>query len=894
MKYIFLLLLSSILLSKEKFQLEYAMHFKTIRNYNISDDGNWFYFTTKPDLGNTDLTIVNLETNNSVTFGRVSSIKTSKNFETFLFKTIPDIVDKSNDKKKKLKDSLVIYNPSTRASEIIPHVSSFDVSNNGAWAEYERTIEDSKQIFLKHVDSKTEIYINDLKESMIDSLSSNYFYIKESEDNLVNGIYYRDLNVAFAPEILIEKDSLSVFDGLSWNKNKGVLAYKKAKLDSNDKPMDYEIQIWTKSSNLVKTAVKDSVLESWFIPEINTLRWTEDGERLWFGFKPFSEKYDDDDDDKDKTTQEDFYDFDKILDKTQMYLWHWKDEKIITEEQTNWNRSKDDYYYSVYHLEEDKLTNMASEDLPDISFTDNPNYAIAYDPTPYKKITTWDYWYFDLYLIDLNSGDKIKIDEKLTWRASISPNGKKLAYFKGDDWYLFDLKSKKSQNLTANLSEVFYDELNDRPRPNGAYGYARWYDDNNSFLISDRYDLWKVNTIDLSINKITSGREERTSFSLYRFRGDDRFLKNDEKLFFEAFNDINKEQYLFAVVGDSIVNRHVENLKTDLRIKAKNSDNILITKQSYSQFPDVYLTNSNLQDHKNLTNLHPEIIDYNWGKTEMVDYVTEAGDTLQGYVIKPDDFDPDNEYPLFVYFYERFSDRRHEFVIPMINHRPVYPYYVGKGYCMFFPDIKFYEGNPGPSGMDAVISGCKKLISEGYIDSSKIAIHGHSWSGYQSAYFVTQTDFFAACVTGAPVSNMTSAYSGIRLGSGLARQFQYESTQSRIGGNLIDSLDSYIRNSPVFFADKMNTPMLIMFGDVDDAVPWQQGVELFLACRRFDKPAIMLQYEKEPHHLRKYHNKLDYAIRMSEFFDHFVLGKPAKDWIIEGIKYKGKYNTGNN
>jgi dipeptidyl aminopeptidase/acylaminoacyl peptidase len=210
---------------------------------------------------------------------------------------------------------------------------------------------------------------------------------------------------------------------------------------------------------------------------------------------------------------------------------------------------------------------------------------------------------------------------------------------------------------------------------------------------------------------------------------------------------------------------------------------------------------------------------------------------------------------------------------------------------MFFPDIKFYDGVPGESGMDAVVAGCQKLIDDGYIDKDKIALHGHSWSGYQSAFFATQTDFFTAVVTGAPVANMTSAYSGIRLGSGMARQFQYEQMQSRIGGNIIDSLDAYIANSPIFFADKMNTPMLIMFGDIDDAVPWQQGIELYLACRRFEKPCIMLQYEKEPHHLKKYPNKLDYTIKMKQFFDHYVLGKPAENWILEGMEYKGKPQT---
>ena len=135
---------------------------------------------------------------------------------------------------------------------------------------------------------------------------------------------------------------------------------------------------------------------------------------------------------------------------------------------------------------------------------------------------------------------------------------------------------------------------------------------------------------------------------------------------------------------------------------------------------------------------------------------------------------------------------------------------------------------------------------------------------------------------------MTSAYSGIRLGSGLARQFQYEQSQSRIGGSLDADLPKYIENSPVFHARHVETPLLIQFGDRDEAVPWQQGIELYLALRRLDKDVIFLQYRGEPHHLKKYPNKLDYSIKMKEFFDHHLKGVEAPAWISEGVPYRGE------
>ncbi|MFH0756981.1 MAG: prolyl oligopeptidase family serine peptidase [Bacteroidota bacterium] len=223
-----------------------------------------------------------------------------------------------------------------------------------------------------------------------------------------------------------------------------------------------------------------------------------------------------------------------------------------------------------------------------------------------------------------------------------------------------------------------------------------------------------------------------------------------------------------------------------------------------------------------------------------------------------------------------------------VNHRPCFPFYASNGYAIFLPDIRFDVGSPGASATRCLVSGVQKIIGMGVADPSAICLHGHSWSGYQTAFAITRTDIFACAIAGAPVSNMTSAYSGIRWESGLARQSQYEKTQSRIGGSLWEARDLYIENSPVFFADRINTPLLIQFGDEDGAVPWYQGIELYLAMRRLDKECIFLQYRGEPHHLKQYANKLDYTIKFKEYLDHYLKGEPAADWITDGVPYIGK------
>jgi dipeptidyl aminopeptidase/acylaminoacyl peptidase len=274
------------------------------------------------------------------------------------------------------------------------------------------------------------------------------------------------------------------------------------------------------------------------------------------------------------------------------------------------------------------------------------------------------------------------------------------------------------------------------------------------------------------------------------------------------------------------------------------------------------------------------------GKPELVQYKGYNGEDLQGVLIKPAGYKKGDKVPTVIYFYRYMSQRMYNFPKMELNHRPNFPMFTSNGYALFLPDIRFEIGKPGPSSTQTMINAAQKLIDMGVAHPDKIGLQGHSWAGYQSAFMITQTDMFKAVVSGAPVSNMTSAYSGIRLNSGLARQFQYETGQSRIGKPLTQALDLYIENSPVFFADKVNTPVLIMFGDDDGAVPWQEGIQYYLALRRHNKDAIFLQYEGEPHHLKKFPNQVDFSIRMMEYFDHHLKGKPAADWIKNGVKHQ--------
>jgi dipeptidyl aminopeptidase/acylaminoacyl peptidase len=386
------------------------------------------------------------------------------------------------------------------------------------------------------------------------------------------------------------------------------------------------------------------------------------------------------------------------------------------------------------------------------------------------------------------------------------------------------------------------------------------------------------------------GRKSERTFRVLSLDQGKQFFDEGEKLWLSSYHNKKKNFGFYSCkLGKGTVTQLLEeNKKFRFRAKAKKADVLMYTRESFQEFPDLWVADLAFSAPKKISLVNPQIDEFAWGIPELVEWNSIDGIPLQGVLIKPANYEEGKRYPVFVYFYRIESDRLYAFNQMRVNHRPNFPFYTSNGYAMFLPDVKFDIGRPGYSATKCLVPGIQKLIDMGVVDPKGVGLHGHSWGGYQTAFVITQTNIFAAAVAGAPVGNMTSAYSGIRWESGLARQMQYEQEQSRIGGSLWEYPERFVENSPVFFADRIQTPLLIQFGDEDGAVPWYQGIELYLAMRRLQKDCVFLQYRGEPHHLRKYPNKLDYSIKMKEFFDHYLRGFPAPDWIKKGVPYLGK------
>ena len=431
---------------------------------------------------------------------------------------------------------------------------------------------------------------------------------------------------------------------------------------------------------------------------------------------------------------------------------------------------------------------------------------------------------------------------------------------------------------------------NDTPQTPGSYGLGGWTKDDHDVLLYDRYDVWQIAPDGSRAKNLTDGvgRKEKTELRYVRLDPKERSIDPDKPILLHAENEQTRDSgfYRDKVNSDALPQKLLMAAKDfNPPAKAKDADVLIMTASRFDQFPDIWVTNSGFRELKRVSNGDAQRAAYLWGSAELVSFKNADGVPLKGLLLKPENFDPKKKYPMIVYIYEKLSQGLHQFRNPAPGTSINPTFYVSNGYLVFMPDIVYTIGYPGPSALKCVLPGVQAVVDRGFVNEDAIGIQGHSWGGYQIAYMVTQTNRFKAAAPGAVVANMTSAYSGIRWGTGLPRQFQYERSQSRIGGSLWEYPLRFLDNSPIFRADRVETPLLMIHNDEDDAVPWYQGIEYFLALRRLGKEAYLFSYNGEKHGLRKRINQKDYTRRLQEFFDHFLKGAPAPEWMEKGIPY---------
>jgi dipeptidyl aminopeptidase/acylaminoacyl peptidase len=306
---------------------------------------------------------------------------------------------------------------------------------------------------------------------------------------------------------------------------------------------------------------------------------------------------------------------------------------------------------------------------------------------------------------------------------------------------------------------------------------------------------------------------------------------------------------------------------------------------SATEYPNLVVT-GDFKTFTPITAFEPQQ-NYTWLTSELVRWKTFAGHEGAGIIYKPEDFDPKKKYPIIFFYYEQMSDGLNYYPFPALCGGSInIAWFVSRGYLVFCPDIHYVPGDVGAGIYDEVVSAAQMMAGKPWVDAKRMGIQGHSFSGYETNYLVTRTGLFAAAASSAGASDLISMSGGAGFASCSAQSF-VEFGQFRMAVPFWKNQEAYIRNSPVFQVKKIVTPLLILQNKNDGAIPWGQGVELFTALRRLRKPVWMLQYDGQGHVLNG-KSALDYTIRLTQYFDHYLRGLPEPKWMSVGIPARWK------
>ena len=910
------------------------MQFREIKERAVSGNQQWLLYTAEPDFGDSTGYVRHLLSEREFSIERADRGQLNQSGSFALFRQQAPLLAREqakNDKAKRdaLAQNAILLNTTTGEQRVFTNIERFSFTGAGNYALLLARKADSK-------DSSQLLQLLDLQSGTVSDLGQVTEFATAQDSDLIAlvieqaGVEQAGVEQAASKQTTTDKAAKNTKPSqqvlVYFPAEQRSLALTEANADIKqqlrfspdgqqlvffsgakaEKSQEVAQQLWHWSAKNLASSNQNPARplavaqDGWLLSDKQAPEWREDGRAVLLGFRPLVAPAEAA---GALETDEQLFDLGRLAAGRKLQVWHGQDPRIIPQQKAEYQQAQRRTAPALLWLDNSSLDNSSlvsratprlvalSADIEERLYpSQNPQAALLSNGRPYLQQLTWQGRLHDIWHVNLHTGQRQQVfaGNPSYERAHLSPSGRYALYQQQGKLWLFDSSDGSKRQLAADIKVSWVDEMHDRPEPAAAYGVAGWLADESAVLVYDRFDIWQLGLNGDNRNLTVNGRDTQWRYRFEQTDATAQAIAVNSKLLLRGFNEQSKQSgfYQLNLATGERQTLISGNKRYDFVEALEQQNAYLFTEQSFRQFPDLKLAKPDFSEPTQLTNVNPQQRHFIWGDSHLIDWFTADGERLQGVVLTPDGYDPAKRYPVLVYYYEQFSDRLFNYNQMRVNHRPNFPFYLGQDYVVFLPDIRFREGAPGPSATESLLPAIYRLIELGIADPKAIGLHGHSWSGYQTAFVITETDRFAAAVAGAPVSNMTSAYSGIRWQTGLARQFQYETGQSRIGESMFDNLKPYIDNSPVFFADKISTPLLIQFGDKDGAVPWEQGIELYLALRRLQKEVVMLQYEGEDHHLADFANKVDYSMKMLEFFNHYLKGEPAPLWWQQGQPYQ--------
>jgi dipeptidyl aminopeptidase/acylaminoacyl peptidase len=902
--------------------LQDILAWKSIPFAAVSADGAWLIYRLTPVEGESEIVIRGTRDEKEYRFpigeaprypGK-GEIAVSEDGQWASFLVYPGAAEARGLRKdkKKIVTKAALVNLASGEKVEYETIRSFGFSGeNPGWIAFHKAIPESREkekdkwsgsdLILRELASGRELNVGNVSEYAFDKHGRWLALAMDAQDQAGNGLQVR--NMAAGTVTPLDSDK-AAFKSPTWTENGDGLAALKGKEDKAYEDKLYSVLAFTGfapgAKGFPKTAYDPKEDKSFpagmTVSPNRAPRWTEDFEAVLFGIsepkkkdepeaKPGEAKGTDAAPAKDKPKE--------VLDEDvpDLVLWHWQDRRLQSQQQVEEKRDAEFSYLCVYRVKEKKFLRLADDTLRDVEAAPKDRFAVGIDNAPYELEGSLDgREYQDIYSVDLKTGARKPAVKKCRWYFGPSPDGTRFLYYDDGHYWTYDLAAGKTTNITRTVPASFVDTEDDHNVVKPPVRAVGWTKGGASVLLYDNWDVWNVpaaggpGAANLTVNGKKDGIRYQRRFQL---DPDEKGIDLAAPVYFGIYGEWTKKAGIARVDQGKPGAAPLlwDDAVFGALLKAKKAGTYLYTRATSRDFPDYWVSDGTLKNGKRLSNADPQQKDFLWSAGSMLlDYTSAKGAKLQAALYLPANYEKGKRYPCIVYIYEKLSQGLNGYTMPSASgfNKAVY---TSNGYAVLMPDITYTINDPGLSAVWCVLPAIDAAVAAGVVDKAKVGLQGHSWGGYQTSFLITQSDAFAAAVAGAPLTNMISMYSSIYWNSGSANQPIFESSQGRFTGGYWENIEAYTRNSPVYWAKNVKTPFIILHNDKDGAVTFNQGIEYYNTLRRLGKPVVMLEYVGENHGLQKPANQKDYGVRMREFFDHYLMGKPAPAWWQEGISH---------
>lgn len=848
----------------------------------------------------------------TITHGESPSFSEDDRWLAYLVTTGEDEAEAAREREEPVRDDLGLMDLSSGDTTLVPGVRDFSFSDDGrflAMARYGPSERDPEgegpqgiDLVVRDLIDGTDTRFGNVASHAWQDEGSLLAMTIDAEGKVGNGIRVYDPTTG---NLRTLESRTARFTGLAWREDADDLAALRKRAGEGREDSTHVILAWrdltdgTPDASVFDQREHDGFTDSLRVVDYRLPTWSEDGQTLYFGVRTWdeapvedeegvSEDTADADDPPEASTGEDAEDDEEPAD---VEIWHADDVDIVPRQKVTRQQDERENHLAAWHVDGSSWVRLGTELTEDVEVVEGTGLALGFDATPYEPDRMFGPEYRDVYVIDVETGERDRALERVQYFYGASPGGEHLLYLKDDRYWSHHVPTGRTTDLTGDLPTSFVDLEDDHTvEQKPPFGAAGWLEDGEAVLLYDRHDVWRVSPDGEQAVRITSGAADSVEHRWIQLdeEDDEPGIDPTAPLYFRLYHEWREASGVArlepgADQPDRLLwmEKQVGGLE-----KAVDAEVYVWRQEAWGDSPDLFVAGPELADPAQVTRTNPFHDDYAWGDAELVSFENTRGEPLQGALFYPADYEPGERYPMIVYIYETVSPSVRSYSVPSRTSLYNTAIFTAAGYFVFRPDIVYRDRNPGLSAVEALEPAVREVLATGRVDSTRVGLVGHSWGGYQTAFTVTRTDIFAAAVAGAPLTNLVSMYNSVYWRTGNTDARIFEISQGRMEVPPWEDMDAYVDNSPLHQVADMDTPLLVAHGTDDGAVEFNQGVEFYNAARRAGKDLVFLVYNDEDHGMsRDEASQRDLHDRVLEWFGYHLQGEEGPAWITDGVPY---------